>query len=253
MADEGTPGTATGDGGNGAEGGHAALNPVFRTAPAPDQGTATPKAAARQGAAQGRAAASGGDDGRSPEELLADAAENGDEDFEPGSIEALKAELAKVKASEDKWKRQSRENEKRAKENAPKAQQYDAYVESQKTEQQRLADQLAAAQAEAQRAREDRFRLLAAAQYDLPPSLIDHLGGGTEDEITERAEAFAAAINERAAVLAAAQAQAAAQQQPRNGGGFRPVESLRPGALPASDNKPADPNAWIRQALNGRR
>ena len=160
--------------------------------------------------------------------------------------------LAKANAELAKWKQQARDNEKRAKLNAEKAKNYDAYEESQKTEQQRLADQLAAAQREAQDAREDRFRLLAAAQYDLPPSLIGHLGGGTEDEITERAEAFAQAINERAAVLAAAQAQAAAQEQPRNGNGagFRPVESLRPGALPASDNKPAaNPNEWFRGML----
>jgi hypothetical protein len=220
-------------------GGNAALNPVFRTAPAPDTAG---KPAGRQGTAQDRTGAQG-DDGRSPEELLAEATQDGDGTEDP---------LAKAQAEIAKWKQQARENEKRAKANADKAKNYDAYEESQKTEQQRLADQLAAAQREAQDAREDRFRLLAAAQYDLPPSLIGHLGGGSEDEITERAEAFAQAINERAEVIAAAQAQAAAQQQPRNGGGFRPVESLRPGALPASDNKPADANAWMRQAL-GRR
>lgn len=238
MSDEGTPAAATAGEGES----NAALNPVFRTAPAADQaarqGTATQKPAGRQGAAQGA-------DDRSPEELLAEAATDGD-DQDP---------LAKAQAEIAKWKQQSREQEKRAKANAAKAQQYDAYEESQKTEQQKLSDQLAAAQEEAKTAREDRFRLLAAAQYDLPPSLIGHLGGGTEDEITERAEAFAQAINERAEVIAAAQAQAAAQQQPRNGngGGFRPVESLRPGALPASDNRPNDANAWMRQALGRRK
>jgi len=225
---------------------NAALNPVFRTAPASDAtGTTAGKPAGRQGAARPRPAATQ-DAERSPEELLADAAADSGDDEDP---------LAKAQAEVARWKQQARDNEKRAKLNADKAKNYDAYEESQKTEQQRLADQLAAAQREAQDAREDRFRLLAAAQYDLPPGLIAHLGGGTEDEITERAEAFAQAINERAAVLAAAQAQAAQQQQqPRNGNGFgRPVESLRPGALPASDNRPADPNAWIRQALGSKR
>lgn len=237
MPDEGTPAAATAGEGES----NAALNPVFRTAPAPDTAG---KPAGRQGAAQDRAGTQGADD-RSPEELLAEATQDGDAE-DP---------LAKAQAEIAKWKQQSREQEKRAKANAAKAQQYDAYEESQKTEQQRLADQLAAAQQEARDAREDRFRLLAAAQYDLPPSLIGHLGGGSEDEITERAEAFAQAINERAEVIAAAQAQAAAQQQPRNGngGGFRPVESLRPGALPASDNRPNDANAWMRQALGRRK
>ena len=245
MSEDAAQGAATAAEGTVSAAEAAALNPVFRTAPAADtgaqQGTATQKPPGRQQAAQGRTAAAGDGD-RSPEELLADATQDGtDED-----------PLAKANAELAKWKQQARDNEKRAKLNAEKAKNYDAYEESQKTEQQRLADQLAAAQREAQDAREDRFRLLAAAQYDLPPSLIGHLGGGTEDEITERAEAFAQAINERAAVLAAAQAQAAAQEQPRNGNGagFRPVESLRPGALPASDNKPAaNPNEWFRGML----
>jgi hypothetical protein len=236
MPDEGAaaqgtetvPGAAAQQQGQDQAGGHAAMDQLMREKPRPGKG----------GGPDERA-------GQDPEELLAEAAADGDGAEDP---------LAKAQAEIAKWKAQSREQEKRAKANAAKAQQYDAYEESQKTEQQRLSDQLAAAQREAQDAREDRFRLLAAAQYDLPPSLISHLGGGSEDEITERAEAFAQAINERAAVLAAAQAQAAQQQQPRGGNGFgRPVESLRPGALPASDNKPADPNAWIRQALGSRR
>ena len=186
MSEDAAQGAATAAEGTVSAAEAAALNPVFRTAPAADtggqQGTATQKPAGRQQAAQGRTAAAGDGD-RSPEELLADAAADGDGTEDP---------LAKANAELAKWKQQARDNEKRAKLNAEKAKNYDAYEESQKTEQQRLADQLAAAQREAQDAREDRFRLLAAAQYDLPPSLIAHLGGGTEDEITERAEAFAA-------------------------------------------------------------
>lgn len=237
MPDEGTQGTATAAGGDAAADTTAAQQPgdtnaamdrIMREAPRPGKAGGPDE---RQPAAK----ADGG-----AEELLADAIASGDGDGKEDP-------LAKAVADAARWKAQARENEKRAKLNAEKAKNYDAYEESQKTEQQRLTDQLAAAQAEATQAREDRFRLLAAAQYDLPPSLIGHLGGGTEDEITERAEAFAQAINERAEVIAAATAQAAAQQQPRNGGGgFRPVESLRPGALPASDSKPADANAWFR-------
>jgi DNA replication initiation complex subunit (GINS family) len=132
-----------------------------------------------------------------------------------------------------------------------KAQQWDQHAESQKTEQQKLADQLAAAQEDARKAHEERFRLLACAQYDLPPELISHLGGGSEDEINERAEAFAAAINSRAAVLAAAQGQAANGQQQNTTppGPMRPVESMRPGALPASAAKPQDPNSWVRRQI----
>ena len=186
----------------------------------------------------------GAPDDRSAEDLLTDAITEGDGDA-ASALKTAQDELAK-------WKKQARENEKRAKDNAAKAQNYDAYTESQKTEQQRLADRATAAEQRASEAEGRYMRTLAAATYDLPPAMIDQLGSGTEDEINARAETLAAAINERAAVLAAAQAQANGQQR-GNGAGLRPVESLRPGGLPASDSKPKDPNAWIRQALGNKR
>ena len=254
MSDEGTQGTATGPDvrdvaaahqGQDDGGASRVMDRLMREPPRPGSGGGPDERRPAAGPAERQSApkASAGDS--SAEELLAEAVENGDGDD-------LATQLAKLQKQNADLKKHNRTWETRAKENADKAKNFDAYEESQKTEFQRVSDQLAAAQKEAQDAREDRFRLLAAAQYDLPPSLIAHLGGGTEDEITERAEAFAQAINERAAVLAAAQAQAAAQEQPRNGNGagFRPVESLRPGALPACDNRPAaNPNEWFRGML----
>ena len=76
---------------------------------------------------------------------------------------------------------------------------------------------------------------MAAAIHNIPPDLIDLLGDGTDEEITARAELLAKK-------LAAAQQPAPAQT--------RPVESLTPGAKPASQPKP-DPDAWLR-ALAGR-
>lgn len=237
------PGTGTGGGGSG--GGSGA--PV-RVAGTPGQnGGAGTQVHARGGAGAHGASPAEGD--RSAEQMLTDAA---DGDGDGGKADDP---LAKAQAEIDRWKTQARENEKRAKTNAAKAQQYDAYEESQKTEQQKLTDQLTAAQEDARKAHEERFRLLACAHYDLPPELIPHLGGGTEDEINERAEAFAAAINSRAAVLAAAQGQAAngQQQAVTPSGPMRPVESMRPGALPAGDAKPQDPNAWVRRQLSNKR
>jgi hypothetical protein len=235
--------TATGTGG-GSGGGPG--SPVHVAGTPGQNGGAGTQVHVRGGAGAHGASPAEGD--RSAEQMLTDAA--------AGDGDGGKADdpLAKAQAEIDRWKTQARENEKRAKTNAAKAQQYDAYEESQKTEQQKLTDQLTAAQEDARKAHEERFRLLACAQYDLPPELIPHLGGGSEDEINERAEAFAAAINSRAAVLAAAQGHAAnGQQQPaRPPGPMRPVEALRPGALPAGDAKPQDPNAWVRRQLNKR-
>jgi hypothetical protein len=197
------------------------------------------------GASAGTTAGAGD---RSAEELLSDALSDDGDGKDGDTASALKTAQAELA----KWKTQARENEKRAKANADKAKNYDAYEESQKSEQQKLADRASAAEQRATEAEGRYFRTLAAATYDLPVSMIDQLGTGTEDEINARAETLAAAINERAAVLSAAQAQANGQQRGGNGAGFRPVESLRPGGLPASGNKPSDPNAWIRQALGKR-
>ena len=180
---------------------------------------------------------------RSAEAMLADAAADGDGKEDP--LKTAQAEIAR-------WKKQARENETRAKANADKAKNFDAYEESQKTEQQKLADRASAAEQRAAEAEGRYMRTLAAATYDLPPALIDQLGSGTEDEINARAETLSAAINERAAILAAAQAQANGQQR-GNGGGLRPVESLRPGGLPAGDSKPKDANAWMRAAIANKR
>jgi hypothetical protein len=208
------------------------------------------------GAQGGTAPHSPGED-RSAEAMLADAVGSGDGVGQDAGDDPA-AQLKKVQADYARLQRQSRTWETRAKENAAKAKDFDAYTESQKTEQQKLADAAAAAEERATRAEQRYLRTMAAAEHDLPVSLIDRLAGVTEEEINASAEQLAAAINERAAVLAAAQAQVAGngqqQGQPRNGTtGYRPVESMRPGALPASDNKPANPNTWLRDQLAAKR
>ncbi len=80
--------------------------------------------------------------------------------------------------------------------------------------------------------RETNARLMAAATHNIPPELIDLLGGGTEDEINARAEILAERLKAAAPPPAPASA--------------RPVEALTPGAAPASAT-PASPDAWIRQ------
>jgi hypothetical protein len=189
---------------------------------------------------------------RSAEAMLADAVGADGEGGKDSTGDDPAAQLRKIQADYAKLQRQSRTWETRAKENADKAKAHDAYVDSQKTEQQKLQEERDAAKEEARTERTARLRLLAAANYELPPSMIDHLAGATEDEINTSAESLAAAINERAAILAAAQDKATGQ--PRNGAAnLRPVESMRPGALPASDNKPQDPNAWLRGQLTAKR
>lgn len=186
---------------------------------------------------------------RSAEDMLADAVDAPGDDDDP---------LARATAEAAKWKDVSLKAEARAnkaaataKANAGAAQKLAAIEDANKTEIQRATDRAAQAEERATQAEGRYHRTLAAAQHEIPPSLIDLITGSTEDEITASAEALAAAINERATDIASATARANGLQ-PQRPQSQRPVESLRPGAVPASQPDNNDPNAWIRAAV-GRR
>lgn len=109
------------------------------------------------------------------------------------------------------------------------ANKYAEVEEAQKTEQQKLTERATTAEQQLAEVQSANARLMAAAAHNIPPELIEFLGAGSEEEINARAEILA----ERLKATAPA---------PVN---KRPVESLTPGAAPASA-KPADPDAWIR-------
>jgi hypothetical protein len=115
------------------------------------------------------------------------------------------------------------------------AEKYRQVEEAQKTEIQKATERAQAVEQQLSEMRAQNARLLAAATYNLPPELIERIGGSTEEEISANAEALAAFLDE--------QRKAAAPQQ-------RPVESLTPGAAPASA-APLSPDEWIRK-LAGR-
>lgn len=106
--------------------------------------------------------------------------------------------------------------------------------EAQKTELQRATDRAGGLEKQLADLQSANARLLAAATYNIPPDLIELLGSGSEEEISARAEALA----ERLKAAVPPPAPAAAPQ--------RPVESLTPGAAPAS-SAPATPDDWIRR------
>lgn len=135
--------------------------------------------------------------------------------------------------------------EKRAKDNAEGAQKYAEWQESQKTEQQRLADAKAASDRELSDLRSQNARLMAAATHNLPPDLIDLLGSGTEEEIDARAKLLA----ERLAAAAPPPAPAP-QPAPAGPAPTRPVESLTPGAAPV--NRPPEDMDAVLRAMAGR-
>lgn len=209
--------------------------------------TAAAGTAAGDSAAQGQHAATPtpGTDDRSAEEMLGDAVDASESDAE----DPAKA-LAAAQADAKKWRDLSRGNERKAKENAEAARKLADIEEANKTEAQKLNDRLAAAEQRAATAESLHHRTLAAARYQVPPSLIDRITGSTEDECDASAEALAAAINEAASAIAgAAKANGAATQRQQT----RPVESLRPGAVPAGTATETDPNAQLRGLLAGSR
>jgi hypothetical protein len=203
------------------------------------------------GAAQGSAGAGAtpGVADQSAEALLAAAMSSDSGGDEGGSGDDLAKQLAAARAAEKKWKDTALKTEKRANANAEAAKKLADIEEANKTEAQRLADRATAADQRAAKAELKYHRTLAAATYGLPPGLINSISGATEDEINESAETLAASINERVAEQVAAQVASA------NGGsrGTRPVESMRPGAIPAGAAQGAstNPNDAFRRLLSG--
>jgi hypothetical protein len=119
---------------------------------------------------------------------------------------------------------------------------YNRLVEASKSETQRLTEQAAAAQRDAETAKSEALRWQAAATHGIPAEHFDLLGTGTADEITARAQKLGALLT----------AQAAAATTPAVPGAplTRPVEQLRPGASPAGA---VDEDEQVYQALFGNR
>lgn len=95
-------------------------------------------------------------------------------------------------AEAEKWKAFARKHEDTAKANADKAKRFDEFEESQKTEQQKLADAATAAKAETDATKAELARVKAAVKHGLTEDDLDLLGThGTPEEIDARAERLA--------------------------------------------------------------
>lgn len=126
--------------------------------------------------------------------------------------------------------------------------------DAQKTETEKLAERLAEAERRAQEAEIARARLLAAATHNIPATLLERLAGTTEEEINEAAEVLATEIEAEVErrLTAMQPAKPEPEPEPEPSRAHRPVESLRPGAMPL-DDAPPDPNDAFRAFLFGGR
>lgn len=138
-------------------------------------------------------------------------------DTTPEAIADQPTETATVEdkdwqAEAEKWKSFARKHEDAAKANADKAKRFDEFEESQKTEQQKLSDKAAAAEAKASMTEAELARVKAAVKHGLTEDDLELLGAhGTPEEIDARAEKLAARIK----------AVEAAKPKPDFGGGDR--------------------------------
>jgi hypothetical protein len=105
----------------------------------------------------------------------------------PGDAPDLSSEL-------EKWKALARKNEQRAKDNSEAAKRLAEIEESQKTEQQKLADAAELARKEAAETAVELAKLRAAVKHGLNDEDLELLGSGTPDEIEARAERLAARL-----------------------------------------------------------
>lgn len=108
------------------------------------------------------------------------------------------ADQQKPTETVDFWKQKAREQEKRAKENASAAQRLAEYEEANKTEAQKTADRLAAAEKVAADARQEALRLRIATRFQIGDEDADlFLTGSDEDTLTKQAERLAGRAQER--------------------------------------------------------
>lgn len=131
-------------------------------------------------------------------------------------------------AEVEKWKALSRKNEEQAKANADAAKRLAELEESQKTDQQKLADTNKALEERARKAELDSCRMRVAIRKGLTEAQVKRLLGTTEEELEadadELLEAFKSGAEPEAATPPAA--------------GGRPKEKLRPGAVAAAEPDP---------------
>ena len=198
----------------------------------------------------------------------------GQEGGQPGSVEdpeSPEGQQGDEQSPEDlaeqlaHWKAQARKHERRARENVAAATELQQLKQAQMTELEKAQSEAEAARRERDEARADHTRMMAAATYDLPVGLIDYLGDGTEEEISDRAEAIAGEIETTVQARVTEILNRAGftvtdggEIQPASGGGRsvppgrRPVESMRPGSAPANGGEPNSLDEWFRGVVTHR-
>ncbi len=143
--------------------------------------------------------------------------------------EDLAAQIEALTKERDEWKRHSRENEARAKENAEKAKTYDGLQEKSKAMEERLAaleaerDQLAS-----EKERNELVSKVSKAT-GVPPQVINVLSGTDEQSLTEQANLIIQAQKKPSSVVLPNDGSAPEPKSPNNSDQMRFVRDLMAG------------------------
>lgn len=126
------------------------------------------------------------------EETQAPVAEHDEAAVESETVEAQSSEEPKTFDAEyvGKLRGEAAKYRTQAKDLAEKAKAYDEYVESQKSEQEKITDELQRAQTEKAQAQQELLRMKVAASKNLPTSLVERLRGETVEELEQDADSL---------------------------------------------------------------
>jgi len=140
--------------------------------------------------------------------------------------EDLAAQIEALTKERDEWKRHSRENEARAKENAEKAKAYDGYQEKYKT----MEERLAALEAERNQLASEKERNELVSKVSkatgVPSQVINVLSGTDEQSLTEQANLIMQAQKRPSSVVLPNDGSAPEPKNPNNSDQMRFVRDL---------------------------
>jgi len=136
-----------------------------------------------------------------------------------------KANVDDIIAERDKWKALARKHEASAKSNADKAREFDRLSESQKSEQERLNERVAAAERAAAEAETKALRYEVAAERGLTAAQAKRLTGATREEMLADADDLLESFG------------GAGKRPPSQ----KPTENLRGGGDPDDEPEETDP------------
>lgn len=152
-----------------------------------------------------------------------------------GLGDAGKKAIAEEREARREAERQRKEYEARIKELEPLAAKAKQLEDAKKSESEKLTEKLTAAEKRAIEAEQRLLRAEVAAAKGLTTAQAKRLVGATKDELEADADELLASFGTPTG------------SGGKSKSGRKPVEQLRPGAVPSDGSAPADMNEWMRR------